>query len=168
MNPIKIGILSDTHLARPNDDFMRRVAVCFADCSLILHAGDLTDISILQAFQGKEVHAVHGNMCNASTSSILPRKKEIRVGPFNIGLIHRAGAAYNFEKFLHEEFPEADCIVYGHTHRAVCKRIGSGSVLLINPGSFLASGPHGSPGTYAILEAGERLTCTLYEVQRQP
>lgn len=166
MNPLKIGILSDTHLARPNDDFMRRIAVCFADTSMILHAGDLTDISILQAFQGKEVYAVHGNMCNASASSILPAKREIRIGPFTIGLIHRAGAAYNFEEFLHDEFPEADCIVYGHTHRPVCRHIGS--VLLINPGSFLSTGRHGSPGTYAILEVGERLTCTLYEIQRQP
>ena len=60
---IHIGILSDTHLNSCTDSFRRQVNTVYAECSIILHAGDLPNISILEAFSGKEVHAVHGNMC---------------------------------------------------------------------------------------------------------
>ena len=60
-------------------------------------------------------------------------------------------------------FPEADCMIYGHTHRPVCHR--QGGVLFINPGIFRATGPYGAPGTYAILEAGNELRAAIHQVQ---
>lgn len=160
---IKIGILSDTHLPGPNDLFQEQAIACFHDVHMILHAGDLTDISVLDVFDGKEVHAVHGNMCGFSTCTSLPQKKTIRVGSFNIGLIHKAGNAYDFEKYLLDEFDDVACIVYGHTHKPTCHKIGS--VLFINPGSFMQTSRYGAPGTYAILEvADDTLRCHIHQV----
>ncbi|OGQ98205.1 MAG: YfcE family phosphodiesterase [Deltaproteobacteria bacterium RIFOXYD12_FULL_55_16] len=159
----KIGILSDTHLVQPTESFRKIVEACFHDADIILHAGDLTDPSILTVFSGKEVHAVHGNMCSVASCQQLPRYKQIRVGGFIIGLIHRAGNTYDFESRLIEIFPEADCIVYGHTHRPVCHRLGG--VLYINPGSFLGTGHAESGGTFAILEVGETLQGQIYQIQ---
>lgn len=160
---IKIGILSDTHLSGTNDLFREQVEACFHDVSVIMHAGDLTEISVLDSFNNREVHAVHGNMCSFSTCTALPRKKSVRVGSFNIGLIHRAGNSYDFEAHLLDEFDEVDCIVYGHTHKPICHRVGS--VLFVNPGSFMSTSRYGSPGTYAILEVGEdSMRCNIHEV----
>jgi uncharacterized protein len=156
---MQIGILSDTHLAGPSEAFTRLAAACFAEAAMILHAGDLTDPAILQAFAGKEVHAVHGNMCGPAARQLLPGRKEIRVGRFSIGLIHGLGPGYDFEARLLEVFPTADCIVYGHTHIPVCRRVGK--VLYINPGSFSIGSRHGAPATYAILEVGDTLTATI-------
>ena len=154
--PVTIGILSDTHLSRPTEEYRTLASVCFADASVILHAGDLTDCSILEVFPGKEIHAVHGNMCRPSCAQGLPSSKIISIGDFRIGLIHRTGFTYSFENMLANEFDgEVDCIVYGHTHQAVCRRIGG--VLYINPGSFLPPGRHSSQGTYALLTVGEEL-----------
>ncbi|MDA8165047.1 MAG: YfcE family phosphodiesterase [Desulfobacteraceae bacterium] len=164
MNRIRIGLLADTHLSGPDAQFRARAAACFAGIDLILHAGDLTDLGVLAAFAGKEVHAVHGNMCGPAACQALPRRKTIRAGRWTIGLIHRVGRSYDFEEQLLDEFPEADCIVYGHTHRPVCHRLGA--TLLINPGSFSGTGRYGAPGTYAILEAGEQLVGRLHEVDR--
>ena len=163
MNPLKIGILSDTHLTRPTETFKKIVAACFHDTEIILHAGDLTDPAILTVFPGKEVHAVYGNMCSALACQHLPPHKQITVGGFTIGLIHRAGNTYDFEQRLIEIFPEADCIVYGHTHRPVCHRLGG--VLYINPGSFTGTGQAGTGGTFAILEVGETLQGRIYQIQ---
>jgi len=163
MNPCRIGILSDTHLSTPTETFRKMVDFCFHDADVILHAGDLTDLSILQAFSGKTVHAVHGNMCAPLTRLSLPEKKVIQIGGFTIGLIHRAGHTYDFEDRLIEIFPEADCIVYGHTHRPVCHRLGG--ILYVNPGSFSGSGYSGAGGTFAILEAGETLQGQIYQLQ---
>ncbi len=163
VQPLTIGILSDTHLARLTPEFTARVATCFKGASIILHAGDLTEPAILKAFVGHEVHAVHGNMCSSASQGLLPLKKTIRVGNFAIGLIHRAGDSYDFEDRLVNEFDQVDCIVYGHTHRPACHQ--SGGVLFINPGSFLATSRYGHPGTYATLEVGaDSLHAMIHEV----
>lgn len=166
MQPLTIGILSDTHLSRPTPEFAARVEACFAGTSIILHAGDLTEPAILKTFAGREVHAVHGNMCSVAGQRILPRKKTIVLRPFTIGLIHRAGYDYDFEDQLTNEFEQVDCIVYGHTHRPVCHE--SGGILFINPGSFMPTSRHGHPGTYAILTVTDRLSATIYEVPFRP
>lgn len=159
----RIGILSDTHLSKPTESFQSRVASCFADVPIIIHAGDLTSLSILDVFDGRTVHAVHGNMCGAAAYNSLPRKKIVTLEHYTIGIIHRTGYSYDFEEYLLDEFPEADCIVYGHTHRPACHRIGK--TLFINPGSFMATGRHGAAGTFAILEVGDSLHGQIYEVK---
>jgi len=160
---IRIGVLSDTHLSGTSDFFYELAASCFEDVSVILHAGDLTDLSVLEVFGDKEVHAVHGNMCHPAARAILPTKKVIEIGGFVIGLIHRVGNSYDFEKNLRDEFDEVDCIVYGHTHKAVCHRFGG--VLYVNPGSFLPISPYGASGTYVVLEAGNTLSGTIHKVK---
>ncbi len=80
--PLTIGILSDTHLTRLTPEFSARVDCCFKGVSIILHAGDLTEPSILQAFASREVHAVHGNMCSHASRRLLPTKKTIQLGHF--------------------------------------------------------------------------------------
>lgn len=161
-----IGILSDTHLNDPHPQFLARVAACFAEVATICHLGDLTNLRVLQAFAGKTVHAVHGNMCDAATVAALPRKKIITVGDFRIGMIHRVGNSYDFEDRLAQEFDEVDCILYGHTHQPVCHRVGP--ILYLNPGSFIPSSRFGAPGTYGILSVeGQQLRAAIHEVPRR-
>jgi hypothetical protein len=162
---LKAGILSDTHLVRPDEAFSRLVNHCFAGCSVIIHAGDLTNASVLKAFAGREVYAVHGNMCDASSFLSLPRELTFAFGRYTIGLTHGAHLGRDIELQLWNHFPEVDCMVYGHTHRPVCHR--QGGVLIINPGSFRGTGRYGAPGTYAILEADESLHAALHEVPRE-
>ena len=159
---IKAAILSDTHLSRADDAFISQVEQCFAGCEVIIHAGDLTSIAVLDAFAGRQVYAVHGNMCDASSSLSLPRQTTFQFGRFTIGLIHGAGLGRDIELQLWSQFPQADCMIYGHTHRPVCHR--QGGVLIVNPGTFRSTGPHGAPGTYAILEAGDELRAAIHEV----
>jgi len=159
---LKAGILSDTHMVRPDEQFSRLAEHCFADCSVIIHAGDLTNASVLDVFQGKEVYAVHGNMCDASSYRNLPRETRFSFGRFTIGLTHGAHLGRDIEGSLWNLFPEVDCMVYGHTHHAVCHR--QGGILIINPGSFRSTGRWGAPGTYAIIEAEDTLRATLHEV----
>lgn len=144
-----IGIISDTHIAKPDQHFLSLCEDAFAHCDTIIHGGDLTDQSILSVFTGKNIYAVRGNMCNLNTQRILPERKQINLGGYSIAITHGAGPRHNIEERVFDMFPEADCIIYGHTHIPVCHYFGS--TLLINPGSFQSTGPYGSPGSYAIL-----------------
>jgi len=161
---IKAGILSDTHLSRPDDEFVRLARDCFAGCDVIIHAGDLTNAAILDVFAGRTVYAVHGNMCDASSYSSLPRETTFRLGRFTVGLTHGANLGHDIELSLWNLFPDVDCMIYGHTHRPVCQR--QGGILIINPGSFRGTGRYGAPGTYAILEVGTELAGSIHEVPR--
>ena len=159
----RIGILSDTHINNPSPWFVEQSLSAFRDCSVILHAGDLTDISVLDVFKSKEIHAVHGNMCSASSFHDLPTNKLIKIDAFTIGLCHGAGARHNIEERMWHLFPTADCIVYGHTHIAVNHTFGK--TLFINPGSFSTTGRHGAQGSYAILETTpDGLKSALYQL----
>ena len=155
---ITAGVLSDTHITQADPVFLQLVTRCFQDCDIIIHAGDLTDQGILSAFTGKTVYAVHGNTCNAATRRALPERRVFQMGRFTIGLGHGHFAGADIEDALWTAFPEADCIVYGHTHRPVCHREGArdgqGGVLFLNPGAFKF-------GAYAILKAGEKLEAEL-------
>ena len=145
-----IGIISDTHLQQPDHFFLKNCAAAFEHCDAIIHAGDLTDHSILSVFSGKTVYAVRGNMCNLQTQRTLPEKKTVSIKGYTIGISHGAGPRHNIEERVYEMFPDADCIIYGHTHIPVCHYYGP--TLLINPGSFQSTGRYGGPGTYALLQ----------------
>ncbi len=163
---IKAGVLSDTHITTPDHLFRRLVDHCFSECEVIIHAGDLIDISILDAFADKTVHAVCGNMCRGAARQTLPRETTFNLGKFTIGLTHGAGLGYDIEAGLWDLFPGVDCMIYGHTHRPVCRQ--KGQVLIINPGSFQAAGRWGAAGTYAVIEAGTTLTGKIFQVPQLP
>ncbi|MCI5196590.1 MAG: metallophosphoesterase [Candidatus Electrothrix sp. AW5] len=155
---IRAGILSDTHLTRPSQDFITAAQQCFANCEVIIHAGDLTDISVLDIFSDKTVYAVHGNCCGRTSHASLPQEQRFQLGNFTIGLLHGytlGRYADTIEAGIWDVFPEADCVIYGHTHEPVCKRIAG--KLLINPGAFQVNNWYSGPCPYVILEAGQEL-----------
>ncbi|MCW5199081.1 YfcE family phosphodiesterase, partial [Desulfobulbus sp. F3] len=130
---IRAGILSDTHITRVSPEFFKAVSRCFSDCEVIIHAGDTVDVFMLEAFRGKTVHAVHGNCCGAATQAALPKQLEFELGGFKIALTHgnqfgRHGM--DIEPGLLAYFPTADCLIYGHTHNAVCHRTADGRLII--------------------------------------
>lgn len=147
--PIRIGVLSDTHLETPEEWFIEGCRKAFTDCSVIFHAGDLTSSSILSVFQGKEIFGVHGNCCDRWTKMALPSRQEVTLDRFRFCITHGTGPRFNIEDRVFETFPWADCIVFGHSHQPLCNQIGS--TLLLNPGSFRGAGRWGSPGSYGII-----------------
>lgn len=160
-----IGVLSDTHLSATSERYQQTAREQFAAADIILHAGDLTDLSVLEVFADKKVFAVCGNMCSMATARVLPASRIIEVNGFRIGLCHGAGAYHNIEERLWDMFAPIDCIVYGHTHQPVCHR--RGPVLFVNPGSFFPTGRRGAPGTCAMITVGRTLTAAIHEVEEK-
>ena len=146
-----------------DSSFRQLVSTCFGDCSIVIHAGDLTDLKVLDVFAGKVVHAVRGNMCRGKARQVLPAEKRFTIGDFTVGLTHGDKCGFDIESGLYNLFADLDCMIYGHTHRPVCYH--QGGKLIINPGSFKPSTPWGAPATYAILEAGTTLRAEIFEVR---
>jgi len=131
---MKIGILSDTHLEAPNSTLEKIIGQYFGDTDLILHAGDLISLDVLEAFSGKEVIAVAGNSDPQNVHARLPEKEIIQAGGFKIGLIHGWGIPLGIEKRLASAFDGVDGLVFGHSHRPVNHY--RNGILFFNPGAF--------------------------------
>ena len=131
---MKIGVISDTHLKGPSPLLEKIMEAYFRDVDLILHAGDLTSLKVLEAFNGKEVIAVAGNNDSPEVKKQLPVKEVISVNHFKIGLTHGWGFPVRLERKLTPFFKGVDCIVFGHSHWAVNHR--KKGILYFNPGSF--------------------------------
>jgi len=149
-----IGVLSDTHLSSVDNDFKTQVKYAFLGCDTIIHAGDLTSKAVLDVFAGKEVYAVHGNMCSFATRTMLPDSITFSIDRYTFGLYHGDGIGYDMKTGLISFFGDVDCIIFGHTHRPLVQQFDS--VLFVNPGTFRGTGRYGSPGTFAILTIDDK------------
>jgi hypothetical protein len=132
---MKIGVISDTHIPQAALQIPQEIYNAFKGIDLILHAGDLTEISVLTELKKlAETHAVCGNMDEAEVREILPDKKIIEVEKFTIGLIHGNGPPFNLISKVRKEFlQKVDVIVFGHSHSPV-NEVREG-ILFFNPGS---------------------------------
>jgi len=129
-----IGVLSDTHLKGPTSELEELNRTVFSGADLILHAGDLVEVNVLQAFRDKEVVAVHGNMDSIEAKKALPERRVIELQGYRIGLTHGWGAPAGMESRIKTLFDHVDVIVFGHTHHT-CSHVENG-VLFFNPGAF--------------------------------
>lgn len=149
---MKIGVISDTHLREPDERLLDIVRKHFREADLILHAGDLVDLRVLDAFGDKDVIAVCGNMDSPRVEGEIPPKRVLQIGRFRIGLIHGWGSPLDLEDRIRREFDNVDCIVYGHSHHPA-NHIREG-ILFFNPGTACER-RHAVPNTIGILEVGE-------------
>jgi len=151
---MKIGVISDTHLLHCDEILLRIVENHFKDVDIILHAGDLVSLDVLDAFRGKKVMAVCGNMDGAEVRKSLGEKMLIEAEGFRIGLIHGWGMPFGIEKKLRKQFDDIDCLVYGHTHHASINS--KDGILYFNPGSA-TDRRFTKRNTVGILELGEQI-----------
>jgi putative phosphoesterase len=131
---MKIGVISDTHLNAPNTSLEKVVKGHFKDTDLILHAGDIHSLGVLDAFKGKKFHAVAGNRDRPEVKEKFPAKVLITVNGVRIGLTHGWGPPFRLEKRVVSLFEGIHCLVFGHSHRAV-NHFRNG-ILFFNPGTF--------------------------------
>jgi putative phosphoesterase len=152
---IRIGVISDTHLGRPTQELKALVQGSFKEVEMILHAGDLTELSVLEAFTGKNVLAVCGTMDSQAARKQLPTHRVFQAGKFAIGLVHGWGGPQGIEERIAKEFQKVDCIVYGHTHTPAQREMDE--IVLFNPGSFDGR-RGGSPRSVGILTLDEAIS----------
>ena len=156
---MKIGVLSDTHLGRVSRELQDVIEHQFKGVDLILHAGDIVSGEVLAYLEAYGAVAVQGNMDQAAVTQVLPVKRVVTAGPFRIGLIHGFGAPRGLAEMIRHEFEEIDCLVFGHSHQPMNRRVGN--ELWFNPGAF----SQGSGGrSVGLLTVGETITGEILSV----
>jgi putative phosphoesterase len=131
---MKIGVLSDTHVPMTAAALPGIVFDLFKGVDLIMHAGDIVDMSVLDELRVlAPVEAVAGNMDDTPAHAILPRKKIINAGNYRLGLIHGKFKIDVQKDMIRKEFDNVDIIVYGHSHMPFWGRVDN--IWFLNPGS---------------------------------
>jgi len=130
-----VGLISDTHIPARAKAIPKKIFKVFDEASVILHAGDLTQLSVVDELkQLAPVVAVCGNMDEYKVREKLPRMGSVKVYSWKIGVIHDPGIFMGMKrmKTVARE-NNFSVLVFGHTHRPSVKR--AEEVLFVNPGS---------------------------------
>ncbi|TGE32332.1 metallophosphoesterase family protein [Desulfosporosinus sp. Sb-LF] len=131
---MRIAVLSDTHL-REGRSLPRIVWEHLTQIEMILHAGDLTNMSLLEELASiAPVRAVRGN-CDGWDVS-LPERDIVECESLRIGLIHgSAGKGKNVPERAYLAFADSpvDIIIFGHSHSPFMEW--RNGILMFNPGS---------------------------------
>ncbi len=171
-----VGVLADTHIPQRLKAIPPAIFDIFSGVELILHAGDLVAPDILGGLaQIAPVKAVRGNihlvdrtMDHAQLSAV----ERLELLGHRIILTHGHGSflrgswervrfwlgqdrdAVNqrIARWCLESYPEAEAIIFGHSHRTYHRSIGG--VLLFNPGAVCPT-------------RGERPSVGLLTVERE-
>lgn len=127
---MRLGIISDTHnVLRPE------VLEVFSQVDHILHGGDVGDADILMQLEAvAPVTAVFGNTDGFEMRSKLPKVAQVQLDGFDIVVTHGDQLGHPTPALLHDAFPKAEIIVFGHTHTPVLELVDR-TVTVMNPGS---------------------------------
>ncbi len=126
---MRIGIIADTHgLLRP------QVFKVFEAVDHILHGGDVGKPEVLTDLEAlAPVTAVYGNTDDQALRARLPRVATLQLDGFEIVVTHGDQFGHPTPALLLTAFPEAEIIVYGHTHRPLLELVDR-TVTVMNPG----------------------------------
>ena len=126
---MRLGVISDTHgLLRPE------VFEVFKQVDHILHAGDVGEPQILIELEAiAPVTAVYGNVDPPELRSVLPQVAQLELDGFDIVVTHGDQFGSPTPAKVHDAFPKAEIIVYGHTHKPLLELVDR-TVTVMNPG----------------------------------
>ena len=126
---MRLGVISDTHgQLRP------QVFDVFAGVDHILHGGDIGPLVLLEELEAiAPVTAVYGNTDGMEIRSRCPKVAAVELDGFRIVVTHGDQLGVPTPELLQAEFPEAEIIVFGHTHRPVLTLVDE-VVTVMNPG----------------------------------
>ena len=130
---MRLGVIADTHgLLRPS------VFDVFAEVDHILHAGDVGRPDLLVELEAlAPVTAVYGNTDGFDVRNRCQKVAHLDLDGLAIVVTHGDQFGSPTVKVLREAFPDADVIIFGHTHKPLLELVDL-TVTVMNPG---AAGP---------------------------
>ena len=132
---MRLAIVSDTHMPRGARALPEACVEQLETADVILHAGDFSALEVLEQLEefGAPVHGVYGNVDGPELRARLPERTVVEADGARIGMVHDPGPGRGRLQRLREQFPEADAVVFGHTHMP--EHAQDGRFQIFNPGS---------------------------------
>jgi uncharacterized protein len=132
---MRIAVLSDTHSPRFWKSCPPAVARHLAGVDLILHAGDVCTADVLDELATyAPVRVVLGNNDRPEVAAWgAPETHEFALAGLQVAMVHDSGPAAGRVARLRRWFPDADLVVFGHSH--IPMDLSENGLRIFNPGS---------------------------------
>ena len=131
----RVIVLSDSHIRRGGKRGLPDAVYRALDgADLVLHAGDLvSDVVLDDLARFARVEAVLGNN-DVDLGDVLPIERSLDVDGVRVAMVHDSGPRQGRAARMRRRFPDADVVVFGHSH-IPWNDEGVDGQLLFNPGS---------------------------------
>lgn len=133
---VEVLLLADTHVPRRARDLPAEVWAAVDAADVVLHAGDWVDVDLLDALEARarRLVACWGNNDGPDLRARLPEVARATLGGLRFAVVHETGPRTGREARCAEAFPDADVLVFGHSH-IPWDTVAPGGLRLLNPGS---------------------------------
>ena len=130
-----IAVVSDTHMPKGGRALPAGCVERIRTADAVIHAGDFSTASVLADLRELNpfVLAVHGNVDDAELRRDLPESLEAETGGHVVAIVHDAGPAKGRLTRMRMRFPDADAVVFGHSHLPLHEQ--EAGFQIFNPGS---------------------------------
>ena len=128
--------MADTHLPKRARDLPAELWSEVERADVVLHAGDWVDVGLLDDLEERaaRVVGVFGNNDGAALRARLPEVARVELGGVRFAMVHETGGKAGREQRCAAAYPDADVLVFGHSHIPWDTTTATG-LRLLNPGS---------------------------------
>jgi len=133
---MRLLLVADTHVPKRARQLPEPVWQAVDRADVVFHAGDWVEEPLLDEFEARarRLVAVYGNNDGPALRRRLPEVAEVDLEGLRFAVVHETGAAQGRERRCAQRFPEADVLVFGHSHIPWDTTASTG-LRLLNPGS---------------------------------
>ena len=134
--PLNLVLVADTHVPKRARSLPAQVWSAVESADVVFHAGDWVSASLLEEFQrrSRSLVGVYGNNDGPELRGRLPESAAITLAGVRFAMVHETGQAKGREARCEARYPEADVLVFGHSHIPWDTTSPRG-LRLLNPGS---------------------------------
>ncbi|WP_219415157.1 metallophosphoesterase family protein [Pseudonocardia nigra] len=129
-------LISDTHLPVRAKDLPAPVWAAVDAADVVVHAGDWVSVELLDALEARSrrLVGVFGNNDGPQLRGRLPEVARVELEGVRLAVVHETGAKAGRERRCAADYPDADVLVFGHSHIPWDTTAPNG-LRLLNPGS---------------------------------
>jgi putative phosphoesterase len=134
--PLRLLFVADTHVPNRARMLPSQVWAAVESADVVFHAGDWVTASLLDEFEhrSRRLIAVHGNNDGPELRRRLPETTSVTLDGVRFAMVHETGPARGREERSEALYPDADVLVFGHSH-IPWDTTGPKGLRLLNPGS---------------------------------
>jgi uncharacterized protein len=139
--PVRLLLLADTHVPNRARALPAQVWQAVAEADVVFHAGDWQVPELLDELESRarRLVGVWGNNDGAELRRRLPEVARVEIGGVRFAMTHETGPARGRERRMAQVFPDADVLVFGHSHipwdTVAGEDTANPGLRLLNPGS---------------------------------
>ncbi|SCL30133.1 metallophosphoesterase family protein [Micromonospora inyonensis] len=133
---MRVLVTADTHVPKRARDLPGQLWAAIDTADVVLHAGDWVDVALLDAVESRarRLVAVYGNNDGPALRARLPEVARVELAGLRVAVVHETGPRTGREARCAARFPDADLLVFGHSH-IPWDTVAPTGLRLLNPGS---------------------------------